>query len=216
MTNYKHIYLSIDDNHVGKWYQYINFFKDNNVKVTFFLSHLNGFTEENWNQILELKENGHSIQFHGLNHLRAGVCDVSLEDRKQLKKVVHEYNWLGFYEEEIKAGWDILRSNGIVAEHYSYPMGNRTDETDVRLLKIFKSLKRGGCGKYAFDNFPKVYGSVNYGKRPTQYFSGHERILKGLKDGEVATLFMHEPVQHRLNELVKYGYQFVTIEELVK
>ena len=212
----KYIFLSIDDNHISEWYQYIDFFSDNNMKVTFFLSHLNGFTKETWEHISEFKEQGHCMGFHGVNHLRAGVCDLPLDDRKKLRKKVHQHNWFGFMAKEIIAGIEILFDNGITPEHYSYPCGNRTDKTDIRLLKIFKSLKKGGGGKYPFDKFPRVYGALNYGKKPNQYFSGHERILRNLKDGEVATLYMHEPVKHRISELIKYKYKFVTVEELVE
>ena len=212
----KYIYLSIDDNHIIKWYDYIDFFNKHKMKVTFFLSHLKDYSESAWEIIKLFKSQGHCIGFHGVNHLRAGVCDMPLEDRKKLKKKVHQYNWYLFMEKEIFAGEAIMAKYKIYPEHYSYPCGNRTDKTDERLLRVFKSLKKGGGGKYPFDNFPKVYGALNYGKKPDEYFSGHERILKNLKDGEVATLYMHEPVKHRINELIKYGYEFITIEDLVK
>ena len=211
----KYIYLSVDDNHITEWYNLNLYLMDNNVALTFFLSHINNYSIKDWYKVKRLSII-HTIGNHGVNHLRAGVCDLSLEKRKELKKPVHTLLWDEFIKSEIIEGnKSIAEKTGYTPKHYSYPMGNRTENSDIELLKYFKTLKKGGGGVYNINDFPFVYGALDFGKRADQAFCGHEKKSLKIKDGQVFCCYMHKPIKHRLDWLINLNYKFVTIEDII-
>lgn len=215
----KIILLGFDDEHILEWSQAADLMKHYGIKATFYISGVLGLSPLKWKILKRLREAGHEIAFHGVNHLRAGVvCDPEKPEIYKKKNVHSIRNWDEFLAKEITPGLIKFREMGFVINHYSYPMGNRNDESDRVLLKYFKTLRRGGCGLYSLASFPRVYGALNHGRRPGQPWSGHEGLLSRARAGEVVSLFMHEPVMHRIEWLGKTGrrngFTFRTIENI--
>ena len=211
----KYINLAFDDNHVQDWGKLIPFLDKHNIMATFYLAFCDTYTKEDWDIINKLIERHHIIGSHGLNHLRAGVCDLTQSERENLRKPVHQLNWIWFLKNEIEENNELIYKNtGWVVKHYSYPMGNRTDNSDKILLGYFNSIKRGGGGVYLAGKFPRVFGSLAFDKRASQPECGHEKTAINIKDGEVFCCYMHRPIYSRLEFLVSLGYKFITIEDL--
>ena len=210
------IVLSFDDCFIDQWYEYRMFFRKHEVKATFYLAYINSITTDQWKKMLNLMLDGHEIGFHGVEHLRAGEVSKSLDDPTR-KHDIASFNV--FVNREIIPGLVIVANMiGRAPKHYSYPYGNRSDESDKILGTIFTTLRRGGRGVYE-GRLEKIFAASNYGKREKQVLSGHEPLIElAASKKKLVSLYMHAPIQHRLEYLVerveKLKLKFYTVEEV--
>lgn len=190
------LFLCFDDHYIDRWYDYRDFFDSHNMKVTFFISTIAAVLKvENWSgKIRELMARGHTIGCHGLNHIRAGYTVDTIGCEKFLESEI--YPWI-----------EIMEKEGIKnIQHYCYPYGNRSEKSDECLLKIFRTVRRGGRSRYTLEEMKRerIIGSGDFGKHDKSQFCGHESFIKGcVQNNLFGNFHMHKPVKHRLEWVSK-------------
>lgn len=205
------VLLCFDDCHIGAWHNYLRFFDDHNMKVTFYVSGIAGIRliDHGWDKLRELHAHSHTIAYHGMNHLRAGTtvdkegCEI-------------------FMAREVWVGLEILKEEGFDnIQHYCYPYGNRTEASDKCLLKRFATIRKGGREAYSPEQIKRIriFGSSDFGKFPEQKLCGHERFLElAMAQRRIVSFYMHKPVKHRLEYLANFGrhngVNFYSMKEL--
>ena len=197
------IFLSFDDCHIDEWFNMGSFLNLNKMKVTFYVAHMESITAGQWEKLKYLEDEGHTIGHHGLNHLRA---------RPEIGK--HGYE--DFFEKEIAPGFILFQENGLKPPvNYSYPMGNGNGNTDHDLLKHFKTLRYGGREYIKKLDGKQIFHAANFGKFENQEFSGHEGyVQEAIRRKAAICLYMHKPVQHRLEYLARQPVDFFAMGTL--
>lgn len=201
------VFLCFDDCHIDEWYSNIAYFDHHNMKATFYLSDIAGIRliSHGWDKVRELQSHGHTIAYHGLNHLRAG-------------NMIAEESCEAFMAREIIVGMDILIDEGFKdVRHYCYPYGNRTEESDKCLLTIFDTLRQGGRKMYTLDEIKetRLIRTAHYQKKPG-IKNLHEGLLRQLIERKCfIALYMHICVQYRLDFLASLkGLNFLPMSAL--
>jgi peptidoglycan/xylan/chitin deacetylase (PgdA/CDA1 family) len=138
--------LSFDDDYVDDWYSFRDLFNRYGAKVTFFVSNFNNLTKESIEKLKILKDDGHEIGFHGLNHLDA----IKFMDENSIDK---------YLAAEILPGIDAMTVHGLTPLTFSYPFGQRAPHIDKALSKHFKYLRGVVCtnGKKRIYDFWQIY-----------------------------------------------------------
>ena len=212
------IILSFDDDHIEEWHEWLDFFNRHDVKATFYVCNMGVFTDAQWWRLREIQDAGHVIGHHGYRHLRAGVAGIDPASNPRLEGAPFYKDMAEFIDIEIMPGINALNGYGIHGRHYSYPFGNRNDASDEALLKIFKSLRKGGRTVAPRQDFPRVFGALDFGKNDKAEMSGHEGVIHHARAGNIVSFYMHAPVSHRIKWLVNYasefGLEFLTPEDL--
>ena len=182
------IFLCFDDCHIDEWYGILGFLKQFNMRCTFYISNLQRITDEQWTRLHKIKDAGHTIGHHTLSH--AKVKDYSnIED---------------YIQYEINKASAIFLQHNFGTQHFCYPYGNRTKESDEKLSAIFKTIRVGGRESYDIQGLKslKFMPSADFGKIPSSRFCGHENYLDMIIEQKRATsIHMHKPVMHRLEYL---------------
>lgn len=192
------VFLTFDDNFLSLWASVLPRLQDADIEATFYLSNIGGFSLNDWNNLGRIIRAGHTIGYHGFNHLR--VTDG-----------IRDMGWIKYQHDEIFQGLELIKKNmGIKAiRHYSYPWGTGTIETDRSFLTIFDTLRYGGREFFSNDDLLKkktIFHAANFGKNPKAEECGNEDIVHYTVSHNFATvLLMHKPIPHRLDwlELMK-------------
>ena len=192
------ILLCFDDCYVTEWYDYLQFFDDHNMKVTFYVSGIAGIQIVNhgWDKLREIRARGHAIGYHGMNHLRAGeiIADMGCE---------------AFLGHEIDAGLKILKEEGFEnIQHYCYPYGNRTEASDHCLWQRFRTLRRGGRPFIVSTTklqVERLLGTKHFGKGIDGADEGYKRLILGtVQSNSIICGYMHQPMPRRLEMLASF------------
>lgn len=216
------IYLSFDDCHIKEWFSYRDWFIDNRVFATFYVSNLKTITDPEWGKLQLLKQDGHCIAFHSTNHRRAGLTGVPEDDpmrhNRRLANEVFYRTWSEYLEHEILWGVRFMRERGLEPHHFAYPWGNSNGMTDTELLQVFVTLRNGGKGYYATKPSGRIVTAMLWGKYPKQLRCGHEGTLMLLNQHYYLFPYLHEPVAHRLQYLADaaklHNAEFLTFDDL--
>jgi len=214
------VLLSFDDGaNIDAWHSALPVLKEERIFAMFYVSDIPNIHTEQWDKLREIADAGHVIGHHGYKHRRAGEVFKRLDDpdRRDEERFTDFSKWFAL---EIEAASDVLAAHGFVAEHYSYPYGNRCEESDVALLRHFKTLRMGGRGVYLPSAVPRVYGALDFGKHPESEHCGHEPLLaQALCAGAVVSFYMHAPIESRLRSMAKtarsYDAPFLTREDVL-
>ncbi|MAV64848.1 MAG: hypothetical protein CMG00_06640 [Candidatus Marinimicrobia bacterium] len=118
--------LSFDDNYIDNWYKISNLLDKYKCKATFFVSGFGYLDEESINLLKKLKNNGHEIAVHTLNHNSVADYLDNFDDYINL---------------EVDSEIDSMLSNGFNPITFSYPFGINSNETDAKLLQKFKLIR---------------------------------------------------------------------------
>lgn len=190
------VFLSFDDCHIKEWYSCIPIFEKHGIRATFYLSYFTDIDGSDWKLIRELKSFGHSIAYHGFNHIRAG-------------EMIDGIGCVPYLKREVYPGLRALSNNGLDSVmHFAYPRGNRSPKSDQCLLTLFKTLRIGGREIHNPESIrkAKILRALNFGKFPERKFCGHEALLKlAAKNNKIICFYMHEPVEHRLRYMFEFG-----------
>ncbi len=122
------VFLSTDV-HVATWYPLRSYFKENRIKITFYIDAYDRINEADKAMMLELQADGHEIAHHSRTHQHTP---------EQLKKL-GETEYLN---QEITSIMDSMIKDGFVVSAFAYPFGDCSVETDRLLLKKFKSVRK--------------------------------------------------------------------------
>jgi peptidoglycan/xylan/chitin deacetylase (PgdA/CDA1 family) len=123
------VVLSFDDQWIDAWYAARDLFKAHGVHATFFVSRYYLFTDLGKQELHALADDGHDIEAHTVNHLRAPdyVADHGLEA------------WLD--DEALPSVQHLIDDGFAPPVAFAYPFGARTGETDRAMLDHVKVLR---------------------------------------------------------------------------
>lgn len=178
------VFLGLDDVAIDAWY---STFIESNVKATFNPTNLASLKDPEWEKLRNLEAAGHTIGFHGVNHVRAGV-------------EISKHGAGHFLATEIMPGIKMFEEQGLKRPlHYTYPRGNRTIQSDSVLLGIFRTLRAGGIKIYAKTELQgKLFAAANWRLN-------HGNLIRGAiaKNGAVF-VYLHTPMPDRLASLWRF------------
>ena len=120
--------LSFDDTAIDAWFALRPLFQKYNARVTFFVSRFRFVGPEQHDELQQLGGDGHAIEAHSVQHLRA-------------PEYVEEHGLNAYVREEVDPSIQILRDDGFPIEAYAYPFGARTDEIDQAIAKRVPVLR---------------------------------------------------------------------------
>lgn len=120
--------LSFDDAHIADWWALRPMFDQYDARVTFFVTRYYQFDDAMKAQLRDLSNDGHSIQAHAVNHLRA-------------PEFVTERGLDAYMTEEAVPSIELLRADGYAITDFAYPFGARTGELDHALLEHVERLR---------------------------------------------------------------------------
>lgn len=197
------VFLSFDDCHLAEWHEVLPLFEKYNVRVTFYISYVEDIDESGWRMIGGMRKAGHTIGYHGLRHGRAGnmVKDIGCES---------------YLKKEIGSGLKVFKRRGFDnIRHFSYPYGNRTEDSDKCLLTVFDTLRMGGVYFYVPASLDKetLIHSMSFGARAAKKFGQFQRAMQQNKiictymhrpKGKIVPAMSH-PMEYWLEEILKFG-----------
>lgn len=120
--------LSFDDTSVDAWFDLRPLFDQYGAKVTFFVSRYPGIGEAQRAKLQQLFAEGHAIEPHTINHLRA-------------PDYVEEHGLNAYVHDEVDPSFALLRADGFEVDAFAYPFGARTEQIDHALGKRVKVLR---------------------------------------------------------------------------
>lgn len=120
--------LSFDDTAIDAWFSLRPLFHKYNARVTFFVSRYRFVGSEQRDELAQLGADGHAIEAHSVQHLRA-------------PEYVEEHGLNTYVREEVDPSIQILRDQGFPVEAFAYPFGARTDELDHAIAKRVPVLR---------------------------------------------------------------------------
>jgi len=120
--------LSFDDDNVASWLSIEPLLASHQVHVTFFVSGFLGFADDKLDQLRQLADAGHDIEYHSTNHLNA-------ED------YANEHGTADYIATDIVPALDAMRAAGYATRTFAYPGGARTAATDEALRPYFDHLR---------------------------------------------------------------------------
>lgn len=204
------VVLTIDDGYIDEWYQHLDYFDENDVKLTMYVTSYHTWNESQKRKLKEFEKRGHVVGFHSKNHIRL------FEFLK--KKSASEY-----IKSEIDEGMTDLLLDGFNINHFAYPFGEATKEIDSLLVKRFKTVRKlkwtSAANKLkdtdVFYSFP-VLDKILFGAGiDVAYNVSDQELKEGLKKAyvEKKTLLLY---CHRLDESGKpWTTSFKRIEQIV-
>jgi hypothetical protein len=122
------IALSFDDHAVVDWLAARETFAEFGARVTFFVSRYPAMNAQQHAGLRTLADDGHAIEAHGVQHLRAPLY-------------VEEHGVTAYLDDEVLPGIDAMERDGFPITSFAYPFGARTDETDRALLRHVQVLR---------------------------------------------------------------------------
>jgi peptidoglycan/xylan/chitin deacetylase (PgdA/CDA1 family) len=114
--------LSFDDTFVDNWFALRPMLQRYHARVTFFVSRYRDITAEQRDKLKTLASDGHAIEAHSVQHLRA----PDYVERNGLNAYLHD---------EVDPSIAILRNDGFTVDAFAYPFGARTTELDKAIAK---------------------------------------------------------------------------------
>lgn len=136
--------LSFDDWYISEWYEALPLLREQNAKVTFFVSRYDDFilcsTCGSAKKLLAaISEQGHSIEFHGLDHANA-------------VGYVAEYGLNQYLKNEILDGITLMEQDGYRVSSFAYPYGAHNEDINAGALSYFRILRGFSGGEANISN----------------------------------------------------------------
>ncbi|MCX5742261.1 MAG: polysaccharide deacetylase family protein [Proteobacteria bacterium] len=122
------IAFSFDDAWVEQWWEIREVLQRYAARVTFFVSRYATLDDEERAQLQVLAADGHDVEAHSVNHLRAPAY-------------VETNGVAAYLTNEVLPSAEILRRDGYDPIVYAYPFGQRTSEIDDAALEHFAILR---------------------------------------------------------------------------
>ncbi|HEX2690442.1 MAG TPA: polysaccharide deacetylase family protein [Kofleriaceae bacterium] len=114
--------LSFDDTSVDAWVALRPLFAQYHARVTFFVSRYRNLSDEQHMGLQLLAADGHDIEPHSVQHLRA-------------PDYVDNYGLDAYLRNELDPSIEVLRNDGFEVHAFAYPFGARTSELDHAIAK---------------------------------------------------------------------------------
>ncbi|HEX3758654.1 MAG TPA: polysaccharide deacetylase family protein [Kofleriaceae bacterium] len=120
--------LSFDDTSVDAWFAQRPLFDQYGAKVTFFVSRYQNIGPAQRAELKQLGADGHVIEPHTVNHLRA-------------PDYVEQHGLDAYLHDEVDPSFARLREDGFTVDAFAYPFGARTGQIDRAIGKRVKVLR---------------------------------------------------------------------------
>lgn len=216
------IALTFDDSAcIDTWLDYLDFFEDHEIKVTFYIDRYISRRKELKPKLKIIEKNGHEIGCHTTSHKNA-IEVVNLNGLDL---------WL---ENEVLLNTNAMKDDGFEINSFAYPFGAHNDETDNILKNYYQSIrtfinitKLPNPYDATFDNFKKLGIGID-----TAYFREnliYEYIDEAIEKEESIVFVAHaienwtngfHIKEEELKKVILYakknGLEFVTMTELSK
>jgi len=120
--------LSFDDTSVEAWFALREMFQWYDARITFFVSRYRGLGPVQRAQLKTLASDGHDIEPHSVQHMRA-------------PEYVENHGLNAYVHDEVDPSIAILRDEGYEIHAFAYPFGARTGEIDGAIAKRVPVLR---------------------------------------------------------------------------
>ena len=224
------IVLTFDDRAVESWYSARDLFKKYDAKATFFVTKYHKLNQEKIEMLKNLKQDGHEVGSHGLNHIRATTF-------------IKENSLKAYLSQEILPTVELMNIDGLGPTSFAYPYGSRKKEIDKALLEEFNIIRgTAPTKKVKIKDQDLAYCTSGRGNKLVFgvgidgiYENTVKDILDGIdrakKNGEILTLYAHKIVEvenkekyvvgrDKIETILKYaadnGMKFYTISEIAQ
>lgn len=202
------VVITFDDDYVNEWHEVNSILEPYDWKATFFVIKFNHLSQEKIQKLKDLKNLGHEIGGHGLNHLNATDFIAENGPNQYLTK-------------EINPMISLMSESNLQPTSFAYPYGARNASTDVLLLNQFKIL-RGTCygnqnpaAQNCFYNKNRLVLGLgidkNYAHFSIPYFLSILEYAK--QNNKIVVFYAHKPVLRFQNN---YETEYETLIEICK
>jgi peptidoglycan/xylan/chitin deacetylase (PgdA/CDA1 family) len=124
-NNKGQIMLSFDDQYIDNWFQQSSLFNKYNAKICFYVTRPNELTENDFNKLILLQNDGHMIGSHGMHHL-APNDSISAKE---------------YYEKEILPTLEIFSQHNLKINSFAYPFGKGRKDIDNLIISNGLSIR---------------------------------------------------------------------------
>lgn len=183
------VVITFDDDYIDEWYNVQHVLQPYEWKATFFITKFHLLNNVQIEKLHSLKNSGHEIGGHGLNHLNAPTF-------------VQNYSIAAYLTEEIDPMLQVMRQNQFNPISFAYPYGARNETTDNALLTKFDILRGTTYGaipppsqRCYYNNSQIVYAlgiDNNYSHFSISYFISLLEYAK--RYHKIIIFYAHKPV----------------------
>ncbi len=138
------IAISFDDSRIDAWHEHRAIFTAHGARVTFFVTRFDELSRARIDMLHALRADGHAIECHGLNHIKA-------------TDYVETHGLPAWIEDEVRTSLELMRREGFTPTIFAYPFGARTAEIDRAALDhvtLLRSVDWPIRGPINFDPCP--------------------------------------------------------------
>lgn len=200
------VIISFDDTFVDDWYALNDTLQPYDWRATFFVSKFNQLSATQIQKLKDLKNAGHEIAGHGLNHENAPIYI--------LKSGISEY-----FNQEIYPMINLMNNNDLSPTSFAYPGGARNPITDSLLLNEFQIIRGTTYSTSAavsqdcyYKNNRIILGLGIDNCYPHFNMLYFISLLKYAKDNnKIVVFYAHRPVPHYHN---RYETEYNTLIEI--
>ena len=202
------VVLTFDDDYVDDWNKANNILAKYNWKATFFVTHFDKLKPQEIQELKNLQNKGNEIAAHGLNHQHTVLF-------------VKENGTDAFVKQEINPMLTLMKNDGFNVTNFSYPYGNRTEETDKLLFQHFNFLRGTTYGSEApnlqncyYNKSKLIYGlglDNSYPHFSVPYFLALLQYAK--EQNRIVIFYAHKTVPKASKN---YETEFSTLTEICK
>lgn len=202
------VVLTFDDDYVDDWNKANSVLAKYNWKATFFVTHFDKLKPQEIQELKNLQNKGNEIAAHGLNHQHTVLF-------------VKENGVDAFVKQEINPMLSLMKNDGFNVTNFSYPYGNRTEETDKLLFQHFNFLRGTTYGSEApnlqncyYNKSKLIYGlglDNSYPHFSVPYFLSLLQYAK--EQNKIVIFYAHKTVPKASKN---YETEFSTLTEICK
>lgn len=184
------VVITFDDDYVDEWFEVNTVLKPYDWKATFFVAKFNQLSANKIKKLKDLKDYGHEIGGHGLNHLNA-------------PKFISGNGEIEYLNKEIYPMITLMNNNDLFISSFAYPYGERNLTTDKLLLNEFKIVRGTIYGNTSpayqncfYNNSNIVLGlgiDKNYSHFSITYFLSLLEYAKN--NNKIVIFYAHKPVK---------------------
>ncbi|MEX0595939.1 MAG: polysaccharide deacetylase family protein, partial [Candidatus Paceibacterota bacterium] len=200
------VVISFDDDYINEWFEASFILQEYDWNATFFVTRFNQLTSDEIEKLIVLKNQGHEIGGHGLNHLNA-VTFIS------------QNGTIDYVEQEIDPMMSFMAEANLFPTSFAYPFGARNAATDNVLLNEFQMIRGTTYNSYSpasqncyFTNNRLVLGlgiDSNYSHFSIPYFISLLNYAKN--NNKIVVFYGHKPVENIQNN---YETTYETLIEI--
>lgn len=205
------VVISFDDDYVDEWFEVNTILQKYDWKATFFVTRFNQLSNAKIQKLKVLKDEGHEIAGHGLNHINAPTF-------------VSSFGTSEYLSQEILPMLNLMKNNDLFPTSFAYPYGARNSTTDKLLINEFQIIRGTTYGNSNpasqscyYNKSRLVLGlgiDKNYPHYSITYFLSLLEYAK--KNNKIVIFYAHKPVSSFKNDYETEHQTLIDICNYVK